>query len=368
MKKSTFYLAISITAGLFLSQSTVFAASTYYGAWLPYWTQGSVVQTLTQNITKFKEISPFAYEVNSDGSLKDDSNILQGSWLNWVTAVSELNVKIIPTINWENGTQIYNLLSNPTSTAAHISTLVSIANDAPFSGINIDYEDKTASTAPYFSTFIESLSKALHADKKTLACSVESRTPVADRYEGTPPADATEYANNYTVIGKYCDEVDVLAYDQNNIDVKLDDSKGSNGQLYMPIADPAWVTGVIQQTTASISPSKILLGIPTYGYEYQVTQSGGQTTYNRITSVSYVGAMALAKSVNATPTRNSAGELSFVYDVATTSSSTSEKYVDFKDSVSINQEIQLAKKYKLKGVILFSINPGNDPADWTVLK
>ncbi len=338
----------------------------YYSAWMPYWNKSSIIQDLTKNITKFSEISPFAYDVNGDGSLKDDVNILQGSWLNWVTAVSQLNVKVIPTVNWADGGQIYSLLSSPTSTKTHIATLVALANTAPYSGVNIDYEDKTASTEPFFSSFIESLSKALHADKKTLVCSIEARTPLSSRFAVVP--SGIQYANDYAVINKYCDEVDILAYDQDNVDIKLNASKGSNGQLYMPVADSDWVIKVIQETAATIKPGKIVLGIPTYGYEYQVTISGGQVTYNRLTSISYADAMALAKSVNVTPNRNSAGELSFTYGVATTGTSTSEKFVDFTDATSINQKIQLAKKYKLKGAILFSLNPGNDPAIWGMLK
>ncbi len=374
------YLTAAILSGLVLFQGPAFAATAshlYYGAWMPYWSESAMVQPLTRHVTEFKEISPFSYSVNSDGSLKDNLNILQGSWLNWVTDISELNIKIIPTVTWQNGDQIYSLLSNPTSTKAHIKTLVDLADTAPFSGINIDYENKTASTEPFFSSFIKTLSSSLHAKRKTLSCSVEARTPLSSRFKVIPSDIA--YANDYVAINKYCDEVDILAYDQDNVDIKLNAAKRANGNLYMPIADPDWVAKVIQEATKTISRKKIVLGVPTYGYEYRITQSGGDSTYSMVGNISYANAVLLAASMNIVPTRNNAGELGFTFDATTTYATTttstsspvsifSEKMVDVADSTSISQKIQLAKKYGLKGVILFSLNPGMDPTNWDVLK
>ena len=175
-----------------------------------------------------------------------------------------------------------------------------------------------------------------------------------------------------------------MAYDQGNIDLKLDTQKGSNA-FYMPVADPDWVEKVIKETIKTISPKKIMLGIPTYGYEYEVTWADGTTTYKRLRSRTFTQAMDLADSVGATPVRNNAGELSFVYASSTpidvsknltyliTSSTPpsglisaprTTRYVDFSDAQSAMDKIALAKKYKLKGVVFFKMDGDADPALW----
>ena len=224
----------------------------------------------------------------------------------------------------------------------------------------------------------------LHPAGKTLSCTIESRTPPKDQF-AIIPADLSR-ANNYTAINRYCDEVRVMTYDQQSIDLTLDAQKG-NGQLYMPIADPAWVEKVIKQTIADgIAAKKIMIGIPTYGYEYEVTWKNGVTTYTRLRSLTYQQAMDLADSIGATPARNSAGELSFTYTTSTpnttphliyTIDSTSSpvstapgvvtRYVSFADAGSAQQIIALAKKYRLRGVAFFKMDGMADPGVWDLL-
>lgn len=338
--------------------------SSYYGAWFPFWLKTDAIQQFTANITKFKEVSLFSYDAQPDGTLKDRLKMQDGPWLGWQLALRDLNIKILPTIAWFKGDQIYKTLSNKKLRKAHIAEIVSLAVANPtYGGIDIDYENKTAETKTYFSAFLKELSAALHAKKKILACTIEPRAPLSSRFVIVPKDMA--YANDYAVINKYCDEVRIMAYDQGSTDLILNKQKGSNGNFYMPIADKDWVLKVIKETTKTISAKKILLGIPTYGYEYSISQDNGTASYTRLRAISYKDAMDLAASLNITPERNSAGELSFTYD-ATSTSSTSlaliKHLVSFTDASAISDKIKLAKSLKLKGAILFKLDGENDPA------
>lgn len=362
------------------------------GAWIPFWKQIPGIQEITNHLPQFQEISPFSYEVRLNGTLVDKLKIDEGLWPNWLLAVHDLKIKIIPTIAWFDGDAIHALLKNTKARQKHEDAIAKLVADNKFDGIDIDYESKLAETKNHFSTFIKGLALRLHPKGKLLTCTIEARMPLKDRY-AVIPAD-TRVANDYVALNKYCDEVRIMAYDQGGIDLTLNKSKGVDA-LYAPVADPVWVEKTIKEALKSIKPSKIMLAVPTYGYEYEILQTDTQTTYKRLRSHTYLQAMTRAQTVGVTPTRNSAGELSFTYTTSTsisvspaltfitfsatstsstsplaTSSATSGiiRFVSFTDAESIAQKIKLAKKYKLRGVILFKLDGETDPALWQNLK
>ena len=133
----------------------------------------------------------------------------------------------------------------------------------------------------------------MHAKKKHLSCTIEPRTPLSSLYY-VPPTARVERANDYAVLNKYCDEIRIMTYDQTTIDVKLNDLRGGK-DFYAPIADVSWVHKVLVNALASFPANKIMLGIPTYGYEYEVDPIGGRLReYKIVRSWSYLDAYPLA--------------------------------------------------------------------------
>jgi len=366
------------------------AGSTFsYAGWLPFWKQQSGAFDTALNLEKLSEISPFSYEVSPNGTLRDVLKINEGLWPAWLSAARDLHVKVVPTIAWFNGTAIHALLSNKKSRLAHEDRIAKLVRDQKFDGIDIDYESKLDETNPYFSLLIEGLALRLHPQKKILSCTIESRTPLSSLYD-VVPKDIT-YANNYVVLNTYCDEVRIMAYDQGLIDHKLDVQK-SNGKLYAPVADIDWVKKVLQVALMNIRPKKIMLAVPTYGYEYQVSWKNGMTIYQRLRSHTFFQAMDRAEAVGAIPARNSAGELSFTYVTSTfvgdvssaltwavsstlpaalanANTSTSVlRYVSFADATSAANEVALAKKLGLRGVAFFKLDGESDPLVWGTMR
>ena len=363
----------------------------YYAGWLPFWKKQDGARSVALNLEKLNEISPFSYEVNSKGGLVDVLKINEGFWPSWLSAVRDGGVKIIPTIAWFDGQGINNLLTNKSKRIAQEDAIAKLVKNQKFDGIDIDYESKLAETKNYFSTFLYGLAIRLHPLGKKLSCTIEPRMPVSSRYTQTGTPDDHKYANDYTMINKYCDEVRIMAYDQGVIDVELDASKG-NGKLYAPVADSDWVKKVLSEAVKKISPKKIMLGIPTYGYEYEVTWENGFTIYRRLRSHTFLQAMDRSDSVGIAPQRNSAGELSFFYATSTfvddvsdsltwyvsstrplaiTSSGTSTpvtRFVSFSDAQSAQEKISLAKKLGLRGVVFFKWDGEQDPGLWNLLK
>jgi len=253
-----------------------------------------------------------------------------------------------------------------------------IVSSSTFSGVDIDYESKFAETAPYFSAFIKELGTKVHAAPggKKLICTIEPRMPLEARFTTVTDKERNDvaFANDYTVLNKYCDQVRIMAYDQGTIDVQLVASKGTS-QLYSPVADPDWVAKIVALAAKDIAPSKIVLGIPTYGYMWGLTMgTNGQWQYDRLRAINYDEAMALAQTVGATPKRNNAGELSYSYVATTTTDGTFTpitpqlRFVDFTDGPAVADKVALAHKMKIGGVVLFKADGEGDPTQWAALR
>jgi spore germination protein YaaH len=360
----------------------------YYGAWIPYWTGQAGEQQVAINLDSLNEVSPFSYEIVDGGTIQDDLGIDTGSWNGWISAVQSGGVKVIPTVAWFDTNGIYNLLSNTTERRTEETNITSLATANNFDGIDIDFESMSPATRPYYSLFIEGLSERLHAAGKVLTCSVVPRDFPSSVYTVVPAN--LSYAESYPVLNQYCDEVRLEAYDQGTTDLDLDASKGGNGELYAPVADPDWVKKIIQYAVQYINPQKIMLGVPTYGYEYEVSWSNDVTTYQEVRAWDYSGAEGRAASLGITPVRDNAGELSFTFtsttsiqeplDLTNFVSSTEPAvldtvnpnasttfFVSFPDATSELQKVALAKQYGLRGVMFFKADGDIDPAIWSAL-
>ncbi len=371
------------------SASTAKSQPLKYGVWLPFWNAQDGAQDVSLNLDKLNEVSPFSYEIGTGGKIVDDAKIDNGSWAGWFSAAHALNVKIIPTIAWFDTTPMYNLLSSAKTRQAQEDAIAKLAKTQKFDGIDIDYENKTYAMKPYYSLFIEGLSDRLHAQKETLTCTIMPRSPAVDIWGANPPTPLP-YSEDYTVLNKYCDELRVMAYDQGTVDLTMDAEKGSS-TLYSPIADPDWVSRVLANMLKSLDPKKVMLGIPTYGYEYQVSWKNGVTTYQEVRSFTYQEAMDRADLVGVTPIRDNADELSYTYQTSTyvsgipavltayvsstkpqmlspittlPNNATNTMFVSFSDAQAALDKIDLAKKYGLRGVMFFKADGELDPATW----
>lgn len=341
------------------------AAAFNYGGWIPYWNETMGTQDVVSRfkIKPFTDISPFSYEVKYDGTLKDVMKINEAPWPDFLSLAKDSKMRITPSVALFDADQIHYLLSNAKRRQAHEDIIAAMVAANNFGGVDIDYEAKDSADKDYFSTFIYGLYLRLHPKGKILSCTIEPRTPLNSLFTPGNVPKSVDRANDLTKLNKYCDQIRVMAYDQAFVDLKLNEAKG-RGQFYAPVADPDWVKKVLQETLKEVSAKKIMLGIPTYGYEYEVTLGGEKPVYKRIRSIGFQDAMALATSTGAILTRNIAGELSFTYNITKSSA----RLVWFSDAKAVEDKIKLAKKMGLKGVFLFKMDGENDPLIWEKMK
>lgn len=390
MKKINFvFISLVLFVTLFSLKIDVASAQENFeiSGWIPYWKVEKGIESITPNLNSFSEVNPFVFTVKESGELYENSPLSEIQWVTLRQQSESQNIRFIPTVTWGGSDAIHNILSDPEKRQNHIRSIMWHVYKYKLDGIDIDYEAKYAKTRQHFSLFLKELQEAMGYDK-WIMCTIEARTPLDSRYsspESIP--DDIEYSNDFVEINKYCDRVRIMSYDQGRIDLKLNET---NDHPYIPVADPLWVKKTIEVALKDIDKDKIVIGVPTYGYEYDMFSSSNgiakaleslkignekndNVKYSRLWSFNPGYAMEQADKLNLTPTRNSAGELSLVYPAKDSIDPSiplpfATRVMSWPDSVSVKQKAELAKELGVRGIALFRIDGGQDPLIWDVLK
>lgn len=371
MQRRSVFLSFLIFSLLF-SGSIFHTYALQVSGWLPYWRKEDGTSSTIQHLDKLNSISPFSYTVKKSGELFNPMKTDEEPWLSLFAAAKKKNVTVIPSILWTERDAMEILLNSKTKRTAHIASIVNEVNKNNWAGIDIDYEGKSAETKDGYSAFLKELKAALTKKKKKLVCTIEARTPISSRYEKVTPEllARIEYANDFKTIGKYCDEVRIMAYDQSTDDLMLVNKY--SGISYKPVADIDWVKKVVTLALEDIPASKISLGVATYGYKYEIKTDNttGKITYPRIGSMNFFYANELADNLHITPTRNAAGELSFTYSTTTNEGGMARNktyLVWYSDAKAIEDKLKIAKLYGLKGITIFKLDGMQDEKLWSIL-
>jgi spore germination protein YaaH len=363
--------------------------------WVPWFGGSNVTKSAIKNIKKIDIVYLFTYEVQSDGSLKNRANYTSGEWKKLIETAHKNKTKVIPTLAWFDGDQIEAVLSDDTARKQHIDGIASMVKDGNLDGVNIDYEQKNKTSRDDFSLFLRELKAAL--GEKSLTCALEARTPPDSLYKVIP--DNLEYSNDYKEINKYCDWVEIMAYDQQRADLKLNDAR--KGVPYEPVADKDWVEKVVKLAVKDIDKHKILLGVPSYGRAWDVTVAPDwYRDYTQVASLNPTRIKYLAKKYKSPIGRTEGGEAVISYFPDDSSykkllakqkvpkgtpkgfeaaakalryatdknTEVSVRFVTWSDAGAVSDKITMAEKYGLKGIALFKADGEEDPGIWKAVK
>ncbi|MEK7505700.1 MAG: glycosyl hydrolase family 18 protein [Patescibacteria group bacterium] len=377
------------------SLTSKYTGALEFSGWIPYWRSATGTADVLPHLSQLKSVMPFAYSVKSDGTLADTARLTEEPWVSFIAEAKKNKVRVVPSIMWGNGDSIHRILSNQKTRIALEDEIAKLVKDNDFDGIDIDFEAKKHETKEYFSTFLKGLYQRM--GNKWVYCTVEARMPLFDRYKpgATIPTDAKDYANDYKEMNKYCDRVEIMAYDQGTIDIRLNVARSAP---YAPVADPGWVEDLVTLAAESIAKNKIIIGVPTYGYEYTVTPLGSSGyQYKVLWPFNPRYATDIAAKLGITPTRTSANEIGFIYDskllpaptgnestqtqqttIETNSvaenlgsqvdSSKPFNFLSWSDATAIADKVALARKLGVRGIAVFKFDGGEDPGMWSVLK
>ncbi len=362
------------------------------GGWIPYWQDTMGTKSASKNLNELDIIYPFVFEMTSNGIPVDKAGLSEKQWRNLFDDAKDEDVKVIPSILWNNGAEIQKVLSNPAWRRLHIEIIARYVEAGDFDGINIDYESKLAETKDHFSLFLEELNDRLGS--KLLTCTVEARMPPENRYRSVPAN--IEYANDYNEMAKHCDFVELMTYDQQRADLLLNDAK--KGEPYIPVADVEWVESVLELALEDFPAEKIMLGVPTYGRKWTVTVAPEwYKEYKGNGAINLPDAVEWANDNDVTPGENVAGEKSYTFfnpnspfkildvlpvpdgtrvgfEVAAkallfanlTKMEVPVELVWYSDADAIADKVDLAKQYGLKGIAIFKVDGEEDQKIWNL--
>lgn len=332
------------------------ATSFEISCWVPYWTKKSGIPDLINNISVFQSIRPFSFEVNDEGVVVDPMQLEKPPFAGLIATARQQHIKIIPAINWFDTIAMHRVFADTALTKSHINSIVDQITKYNFDGVDIDYEGKSAADKDYFTNFLTLLAQALHSKGKLLYCSLEARyydSPIVDK-----PKSQITLANDYAALNTICDKITVMVYDQwyvTKFSGKWCDSAGTD----LPAnCDTFFFKNVVDYTLKYISPSKLIIGLPDYGWSFRKTKNGAATCFRLRKSLTWGEFDSL--SINNDAIKRSAGNEAVKEDGQT--------YSVITDAASFAALFNIAIRYKVAGISVFKMDGKFDSGIYKTLK
>lgn len=292
-----------------------------------YMVGNSVPQSLRDHPDQIDVLSPAWFHANVNGQIYGNDS----------PAVSQFakahGIKLVPIVaNGEFQQTVSHALVTDGGRQTHLlDGLQWLVNNFGYDGVNVDFENLAPPDRTLFSGLMTNVYARLHPLGKLVTIALPSKT--SERFEGFPGGF------DYAGIAPNVDLAVIMAYDQHY-------SGGPAG----PVADVAWVNDVIGYAKTALPASKILLGLPFYGYNWNAYGGGGRPmSYNDVVSTVF----ATGAQIQMDPASQSPF---FTYP---------GRVVWFENSTSLRAKVNLANTHGLAGWAAWRLGQ-EDPNFWTV--
>lgn len=228
--------------------------------WIPAWQQTRSFQAVENHPDLFDTLSPYWYMMTVTGDITKFAGAEDSAVLSFA---GNQGIKMIPLIYNNFDSELTStVLNDPGLRQMHLTNILNLVRKMNYTGIDIDYENILVKDKAVFVTFLQELKAALAPSGKSLVVTVHAKTDPFGDWSG---AEAHDYAG----IGQAADTVRIMGYDYH----WAGDPPG-------PIAPVDWVNNVLAYAVSNIPNNKIVLGVPTYGYDWPAGQNATLISYS----------------------------------------------------------------------------------------
>ncbi|MBP2000193.1 spore germination protein YaaH [Paenibacillus shirakamiensis] len=294
---------------------------------LDYYTQDEIAYpSLTHNYSYLSQISTDSYTLDAEGEVMGTAPS---------AAVAFANKKKIQTYaavsNWQghdfSPELAHQIISVPKVKKATIANLLQVVKSNGFKGINIDFESVAARDRKAFSSFTADVATAMKARGYLTMISVPAKFT-------DDPSNDWDGAFDFKALGKCADYIQVMTYDQHG-------PWGEPG----PVAGKDWVGEALQYAVSAIPASKVIMGIASYGYDWNVSKHSG-------TTVGLKDIPTLVKATHAVPLWD---KVSFSMHFDYQDPEGSDHVVWYENAASIQEKTHDTLTYHIAGVSIWSM-------------
>lgn len=319
----------------------------------PYWNLKKLDLHALNSITHF---AYFALHLDVNGNIQTHVNRreLEPGYLNYTRLLQEnpADKPLILTFMPENQDALAAILTSPAAGAAAVTAITDKVKEISASGVNVDFEplgDIPPALRDGYTQFVRTL-------RQTLG-SVELSVSIY------PSAATRPRIWDLANLAPYTDYFVVMTYDYT---MPSADRVGPNsplrgaGQLFEHD-----IVKNIAEISRLVAPSKLLLGIPFYGYEWDtVTADKYSTVEGRgsVASLARINQMIEDKTLELVWDRNTLTP----YGISSVSGQTSQIY--FENNTSIKLKLDFVKSAGLGGIAIWALGyEGNNPTLWDTI-
>jgi spore germination protein YaaH len=315
---------------------------------LGYYTgdQGSY-DAITAFHTDLNMVSTDVYDVQTDGSLAGSDG------LNALAHDKSFGIETFACIsNYNNAIGDFDPALGHAALVTNKDTVIANAvklAGTGFQGINIDFESlaysaNVADDRAAYSAFIHDLSGKLHAAGLKLLISVPAKTADSS-------TDTWSYPYDFATLAPDVDYLQLMTYDEN----------GPGWSAPGPVSGADWVKTCIAYATSVVPPSKILIGLPAYGYDWDLTASMPASNKYVGTSVNWKNMAALLATAGAVTHWDAASSSPYV-DYTAADGHKHEAW--YENATSIEAKTKLVTQYALGGLSMWALGE-EDASFWT---
>ncbi len=232
----------------------------------PYWMMSKYNEIPLNTLTS---ISLFGLDVNAGGNIvTQGSDEASGGWAMWkdpnldnlISKARSYGLKVTLTIKSFNSADIDALANSDNAQKNLISTVSYLVSSKNLDGVNVDFEyvgNPSSQTRDGFTRLITNLNSELKRQNSNATLTVDTYLA----------SGSDNGIFNISALALNCDEFVIMGYDMHT-------PNGDAGPIAAMGGDTN-IIGYIQNYLEKVDPSKLILAVPYYGYDWPQQKGAG---------------------------------------------------------------------------------------------